>query len=153
MSVAVPGGSGRITRTVRCGQGLAGACTATSPIASTRPRVRTNAMNSPRLMVLPCGGTPAYHIVKRKLCAVRHNKFEPLMTGLGQTRSCSDVRCTTALPPKAEVHPRSCYVASVPAADSCTAAKQHARADAPADFVLFVHGVAGLFHRLPSAIP
>ena len=37
--------------------------------------------------------------------------------------------------------------------------KQHARADAPADFVLFfVHGVAGLSvrvlaHRLPSAIP
>jgi hypothetical protein len=26
-------------------------------------------------------------------------------------RHCSDVRCTTALPPKAEVHRRSCYVA------------------------------------------
>src|SRR5262249_32626849 len=26
---------------------------------------------------------------------------------------CNDVRCTTALPPKAEVHPRSCYVAYV----------------------------------------
>jgi hypothetical protein len=25
-----------------------------------------------------------------------------------------DVRCTTALPPKADVHPRSCYVAFVP---------------------------------------
>jgi hypothetical protein len=34
----------------------------------------------------------------------------------------SDVRCTTALPPKADVHPRSCYVAFVPQADSCTAA-------------------------------
>jgi hypothetical protein len=27
---------------------------------------------------------------------------------------CDDVRCTTALPPKAEVRPRSCYVANVP---------------------------------------
>src|SRR5262245_47248205 len=27
-----------------------------------------------------------------------------------------DVRCTTALPPKAEVHARSCYVANVPRA-------------------------------------
>src|SRR4029077_402941 len=26
----------------------------------------------------------------------------------------SDVRCTTALPPKAEAHPRSCYLAQVP---------------------------------------
>jgi hypothetical protein len=49
-------------------------------------------------------------------------------------------------------------VAKVPKRDICSAAKQHARADAPADFVLFVHGVAGLSvrvlaHRLPSAIP
>jgi hypothetical protein len=28
-------------------------------------------------------------------------------------RHCSDVRCTTALPPKAEVHPQSRYVAEV----------------------------------------
>src|SRR5258708_38395705 len=28
-----------------------------------------------------------------------------------------DVRCTTALPPKADVHPRSCYVAFVPQTD------------------------------------
>jgi hypothetical protein len=28
-----------------------------------------------------------------------------------------DVRCKTAFPPKAEVHPRSCYVAQVPEAD------------------------------------
>jgi hypothetical protein len=28
-----------------------------------------------------------------------------------------DVRCTTALPPKADVHLRSCYVAFVPIAD------------------------------------
>jgi hypothetical protein len=27
-----------------------------------------------------------------------------------------NVRCTTALPPKADVHPRSCYVAFVPIA-------------------------------------
>jgi hypothetical protein len=29
----------------------------------------------------------------------------------------ADVRCTTALPPKADVHPRSCYVAFVPRRD------------------------------------
>src|SRR5262249_1163095 len=33
-------------------------------------------------------------------------------------RHSSDVRCTTALPPKAEVHRRSCYVAEVPEPDS-----------------------------------
>jgi hypothetical protein len=33
-----------------------------------------------------------------------------------------DVRCMTVLPPKADVHPRSCYVAFVPVPDSCTAA-------------------------------
>jgi hypothetical protein len=31
-------------------------------------------------------------------------------------RHCSDVRCMTALAPKAEVHPRSCYVGEVPIA-------------------------------------
>jgi hypothetical protein len=36
---------------------------------------------------------------------------------------CGDVRCTTALPPKAEVDPRSCYVANVPKGDICSAAK------------------------------
>src|SRR6516162_7053188 len=41
-------------------------------------------------------------------------------SGLGQLRvklgHCSDVHCTTALPPKADVHPPSCYVANVPLA-------------------------------------
>jgi hypothetical protein len=41
-------------------------------------------------------------------------------------RHGGDVRCTTAFPPKAEkVHRRSCYVAQVPGADSCAAAKFH----------------------------
>jgi len=39
-----------------------------------------------------------------------------LMSAPGQIRSSSDVRCTTALPPKAEIQPRSCYVAQVPEA-------------------------------------
>src|SRR5262249_41076792 len=39
-------------------------------------------------------------------------------------RHCSDVRCTTAFAPKAEFHPRSCYAAQVPQADSCTAEKR-----------------------------
>src|SRR5258707_5572835 len=35
---------------------------------------------------------------------------------------CGNVRCTTALPPKADVHPRCCYVAFVPISDICSAA-------------------------------
>src|SRR5258708_38992095 len=34
-----------------------------------------------------------------------------------------DVRCMTDLPPKADVHPRSCYVAFVPNPDLCSTAK------------------------------
>jgi hypothetical protein len=34
-----------------------------------------------------------------------------------QSERAGDVRCTTVLPPKADVHPRSCYVAFVPIAD------------------------------------
>ena len=34
----------------------------------------------------------------------------------GRELYAGDVRCTTALPPKADVHPRSCYVAFVPKA-------------------------------------
>src|SRR5258707_13840802 len=43
--------------------------------------------------------------------------------GLGRFRRrhclgrAGDVRCTTVLPPKADVHPRSCYVAFVPTRD------------------------------------
>src|SRR6266481_4237491 len=35
-------------------------------------------------------------------------------TGSVKLGRAGDVRCTTALPPKAEVDPRSCYVANVP---------------------------------------
>src|SRR4029453_2824706 len=35
----------------------------------------------------------------------------------------SDVRCTTALPPKPEVRPRSCYVAQVPCVDGSELAR------------------------------
>src|SRR5215469_5448256 len=35
---------------------------------------------------------------------------------------CGDVRCTTAFPPKAEVHSQSYYVAEVPERDICIAA-------------------------------
>jgi len=35
----------------------------------------------------------------------------------GQLRSSEHVRCTTTLPPKAEVHPQSRYVTEVPGAD------------------------------------
>src|SRR5260221_2533413 len=50
--------------------------------------------------------------------------------GLGRFRRrhclgrAGDVRCTTVLPPKADVHPRSCYVAFVPIATQRTAAKK-----------------------------
>ena len=44
--------------------------------------------------------------------------FDPAHVGLGSNPVMDgDVRCTTALAPKAEVHPRSCYVADVPGAD------------------------------------
>jgi hypothetical protein len=45
------------------------------------------------------------------------------MAELGRLGHPGNVRCTTALPPKAGVDPRSCYVAFVPGRDSCTAAK------------------------------
>src|SRR5258706_6429072 len=38
-------------------------------------------------------------------------------TGWVKLGRAGDVRCTTALPPKADVHPRSCYVAFVPKGD------------------------------------
>src|SRR5262249_5260255 len=38
-------------------------------------------------------------------------KPQPRMSARG---NCGGVRCMTALPPKAEVHPRSCYVGEVP---------------------------------------
>jgi hypothetical protein len=38
------------------------------------------------------------------------------MSLVGQIRSSDDVGCTTALPPKADVDPRSCDVANVPIA-------------------------------------
>src|SRR5262249_18688848 len=50
-----------------------------------------------------------------------------LMTAMGHTRPSRDVRCMAVLPPKADVHLRSCFVAFVPTADSCTATKRDAR--------------------------
>src|SRR6266481_3066791 len=44
------------------------------------------------------------------------------MTCSGQTAPFGDVRCMAVLPPKADVHPRSCYVAFVPRVDICSAA-------------------------------
>src|SRR5262249_4255410 len=43
--------------------------------------------------------------------------FNPAYDSFGSKLGhCSDVHCTTALPPKADVHPPSCYVAQVPIA-------------------------------------
>jgi hypothetical protein len=48
--------------------------------------------------------------------------FSPAYVADGvKFRHCSDVRCKTAFPPKAEVHPRSRYVAKVPIGDISTA--------------------------------
>jgi len=52
--------------------------------------------------------------LSNRSAAVALRDFEPLMTAVGQTRSWGDVRCMTALPPKAEVDLRSCDVAEVP---------------------------------------
>jgi hypothetical protein len=40
--------------------------------------------------------------------------FEPAYDRSGSIGHPGDVRCMTALPPKAEIHLRSCYVAKVP---------------------------------------
>src|SRR6516162_1835651 len=45
------------------------------------------------------------------------------MSALGSTRSLRRCRCMTALAPKAEVNPRSCYVGEVPNAHDRRAAK------------------------------
>ena len=47
-------------------------------------------------------------------CIVHHSKIGRLCLSRVELGHCGDVRCTTALPPKADVHPRSCYVAFVP---------------------------------------
>jgi hypothetical protein len=45
-------------------------------------------------------------------------EFEPVYVSIGvKLGRAGDVRCTTALPPKEDVHPRSCYVAFVPDSD------------------------------------
>jgi hypothetical protein len=49
-----------------------------------------------------------------KNVAVHHSKNCALMSQMGHDRSFCDVRRTTALAPKPEVHPRSCDVAQVP---------------------------------------
>src|SRR5262249_32279527 len=49
--------------------------------------------------------------------------FSPACDRFGvKLRHGGDVRCKTAFPPKAEVRPRSCYVANVPDSDVCIAA-------------------------------
>src|SRR5215470_10482300 len=71
---------------------------------------------------LPClrkDSTPQWSVLR---CEISTR----LMTAVGQNRHCGDFRCITALAPKAEVHPRSCYVAFVPQPDSCTAAGRDA---------------------------
>src|SRR5712691_6886320 len=53
------------------------------------------------------------------LFAENHEHF---FNSIGQTAPFGDVRCMAVLPPKADVHPRSCYVAFVPkpAVSSCS---------------------------------
>jgi hypothetical protein len=47
-------------------------------------------------------------------CVFYISRMYEFLHRLGQTRPSRDVRCMTALPPKADVHLRSCYVAFVP---------------------------------------
>jgi hypothetical protein len=53
-------------------------------------------------------------------CALRKSRASHVGFGskLGHP---GDVRCMTDLPPKADVHPRGCYVAEVPYPDTHTA--------------------------------
>jgi hypothetical protein len=50
-------------------------------------------------------------LAKASETVLLHGSETSLSARLGRP---ADVRCTTALPPKADVHPRSCYVAFVP---------------------------------------
>src|SRR5262249_46948070 len=75
-------------------------------------------MNSRRLMGAPPQARAAhYHAVAEdRRCASQQTLRADVADGF-KFRHCSDVRCTTALPPKAEVfHRRSCDVANVPEA-------------------------------------
>src|SRR5260370_28030597 len=53
----------------------------------------------------------------QKGSGVRHSKIGPPMMLWVRLGRLADVRCMTVIPPKAEVHPRSCYVAFVPDSD------------------------------------
>jgi hypothetical protein len=72
---------------------------------------RRNCASESQIILRPHGSIPCRRIAFSTFC--RCMSFYTARVRLGH---CSDVRCTTALPPKAEVHPRSCYVAHVPGA-------------------------------------
>src|SRR5262249_9632286 len=82
-------------------------------------------LHSIKLHLQPQPGTPSQHtaLASIKSGACRTARFRPTCCpSRVKFRHCSDVRCTTALPPKAEVQRRSCHVAQVLGSDICTAA-------------------------------
>src|SRR6516225_1556678 len=62
-------------------------------------------------LVLPSVPGPRPTTSCRNSRIVHRRKIGNRWQGRVNFGHCSDVRCTTTLPPKAEVHPRSCYVA------------------------------------------
>jgi hypothetical protein len=70
------------------------------------------------------GSRASRHVWARGAKRVSERRSNPLAIGEGgrcpsrvKLGRAGDVRCTTALPPKADVHLRSCYVAFVPQTD------------------------------------
>jgi hypothetical protein len=51
--------------------------------------------------------------VNSKQRAIIHVVIRATVSAMGKLGHCSDLRCKTALAPKAQVHPRSCFVAQV----------------------------------------
>jgi hypothetical protein len=90
---------------------FAGCCAraASGHAAAAPPK---SVMTSRRLIGFPQGQGSRIKYSRSGPCiAAKAGRSSPVRVKLGRA---GDVRCTTALPPKADVHSRSCYVAEVP---------------------------------------
>src|SRR5215510_1358729 len=93
-------------------RGVPGCCASAASGHAVAAPLRS-VMNSRRLMgyLSPRDHTLPHHCRNTALCITAKLIVEwQRWVKIGH---CGDVRCMTALPPKAEVHPRCCYVAEV----------------------------------------
>src|SRR5262245_16550635 len=87
---------------------------ASGQVAAAPP---SNDMNARRLMgAPPQARAERYHTVAQERRCASQQKLRADVADGSKLGHPGNVRCTTALPPKAEVHPRCCYVAEVPRA-------------------------------------